>query len=56
MGARMVTVEEVARELHAAPGLVLALIRQGKLPAVRVGEAWRVAPVDLDRFRALVAA
>ena len=41
---------EVARILNVSKALVYRLIRQGFLPAVRIGHAVRVRRVDLDAY------
>ena len=39
---RLVTVQEAARYLHVSDNTAYTLIREGKLPAVRLGRQWRV--------------
>ena len=40
------TVSDVARDLGCSDDKVLRMIRQGKLPAVRVGRSFRILPAD----------
>ena len=40
------TVSNVARDLGCSDDKVLRMIRQGKLPAVRVGRSYRILPAD----------
>jgi len=44
------TVRESAQELRLSERTVFRLIRDGTLPAVRVGRALRLDPRDLARF------
>ena len=44
-GARksnLMTIEEVAEYLRVHPSTVYRLVRQGALPAVKIGKQWRV--------------
>jgi excisionase family DNA binding protein len=41
---------DVATFLGCSPKHVNNLIREGHLPAVRVGARYRVDPVDLDKY------
>ena len=42
------TVEHAARRLQLHPKTVLRFIRDGRLPAKRLGKAWRIRQSDLD--------
>jgi excisionase family DNA binding protein len=44
------TVEESAARLRLHPKTVLRFIREGKLPATRVGRAYRILDTDLAAF------
>ncbi|MBN3829176.1 helix-turn-helix domain-containing protein [Burkholderia sp. Ac-20384] len=44
------TVEESAARLRLHPKTVLRFIREGKLPATRVGRAYRILDADLAAF------
>jgi excisionase family DNA binding protein len=44
------TTEEVLRYLKTTPRTIYRLIRDGKLPAVRVGRQWRFRRADLDQW------
>jgi len=50
-GERMLTVEEAARLLGRTPLTVYKYIRQGKLPAQRVGRAYRLRPEDVQALK-----
>jgi len=49
-GSRLLTVEDVAARLNVSGWSVYKLLRRRKLPGVRVGGAWRVAPEKLEAF------
>lgn len=44
---RIMTVKEVAEYLRVHPTTVYRLLRQGKLPAFRIGSDWRFRQADL---------
>jgi excisionase family DNA binding protein len=46
----VLTVGEAARQLRISRGLAYELIRQGKLPALRLGRTWRVPTSALAAF------
>jgi excisionase family DNA binding protein len=48
--ARFATVPEVAALLRVSRMTVYRLIRQGDLPAVRVGRGYRIREEDVDRY------
>ncbi len=48
--ARFLTVAEVADLLRVSSMTVYRLIKDGELPAVRVGKSYRVREDDLDRY------
>jgi excisionase family DNA binding protein len=45
-----VTVETAAEELNLHPKTVLRYIRDGRLPATRVGKSYRIARTNLNAF------
>ena len=47
----IMTVREVADFLHVHPSTIYRLLRQGKLPAFRVGSDWRFSREAIDRWR-----
>jgi excisionase family DNA binding protein len=47
---RFVTVNEVAEALRVSRMTVYRLIKQGELPAVRVGSRYRVSAGAVDRY------
>ena len=47
---RLLEVSHVAHRLSASQEFVRRLIREKKLPAIRLGTRWRVDPSDLQRF------
>lgn len=50
MSASLVTVEQAAKHLNLHPKTVLRYIRDGRLPATRVGKSYRIARPKLDAF------
>lgn len=50
MSSHLITVQQAAEQLRLHPKTVLRHIREGRLPAARIGKAYRIAQADLDRF------
>jgi len=50
MSTTLFTVEQAAQRLNLHPKTVLRYIRDGQLPATRVGKSWRIARAKLDAF------
>ena len=48
--ARFLTVQEVADLLRVSTMTVYRLIKNGELPAARIGKSFRVREDDLDAF------
>jgi excisionase family DNA binding protein len=48
--SQVYTVEEVAKMLKVSDQTVRALIRQGNLPALRIGRVWRIKKEDLRAY------
>ncbi|HEX2026047.1 MAG TPA: helix-turn-helix domain-containing protein [Actinomycetota bacterium] len=48
--ARFITVNEVAQLLRVSKMTVYRLIRQGDLPAVRIGRGYRLREEDVHRY------
>ena len=46
----LMTIEEVAEYLRFHPSTVYRLVRQGVLPAVKVGKQWRVNREALEEW------
>jgi excisionase family DNA binding protein len=44
------TVADVAKQLQISEDTVRRWIKTGKLPALKIGKEWRVAPDDLEAF------
>jgi excisionase family DNA binding protein len=44
------TTDEVLGYLKTTPRTIYRLIRNGELPAVRIGRQWRFRRADLDRW------
>ena len=44
------TTEDVLGYLKTTPRTIYRLIRNGELPAVRIGRQWRFRRADLDRW------
>ncbi len=49
--AVVLRVETAARLLDASPATVLFWIRTNKLPAFKIGRAWRIRKVDIEALR-----
>jgi excisionase family DNA binding protein len=47
---KWLAVAEVAMRLKVSRVYAWTLIREGKLPAVRIGRGWMVSEVELERF------
>lgn len=47
------TPSEVAEQLRITPMTAIRLCRAGKLPAVKVGGAWRIPAEDLREYLAI---
>ena len=47
---RLLTVPEVAELLQVSEWSVKALVRQGRIPVVRIGRSVRFRPADLERW------
>lgn len=54
MSGHLVTVEEAAEQLNLHPKTVLRYIRDGRLPATRIGKSYRIARDRLDAFAGIV--
>ena len=44
------TVKDVAARLKTSTRFILSQIRAGKIPAVKVGKAYRIHAADLERY------
>jgi excisionase family DNA binding protein len=49
-GPRFLTALEVAERMRVSKMTVYRLIKTGKLPAVRIGKAYRVREEDLESY------
>jgi excisionase family DNA binding protein len=49
--AKLLSVQDVARELDLSERRVRALIEEQQLPAERVGRSWLLSPGDVERFQ-----
>ncbi|TFU14691.1 helix-turn-helix domain-containing protein [Thermus tengchongensis] len=52
MPGELLTTEEVAKRLKISVFFVRRKIREGALPAIKLGKEWRVREEDLDLFLA----
>ena len=50
MAQDLCTVDHAAKRLQLHPKTVLRFIREGRLPATRIGKAYRIRRSDLDAF------
>lgn len=50
MSESLATVEEAAKQLNLHPKTVLRYIREGRLPATRIGKSYRIVRARLDAF------
>ncbi len=50
MPEKMLSVEEVAKELEVNPETVRVWIRSGELVALSIGKGYRISRADLDDF------
>ncbi|MBI2742228.1 MAG: excisionase family DNA-binding protein [Rhodospirillales bacterium] len=50
MSDYLVTVEQAAEQLNLHPKTVLRYIRDGRLPATRIGKSYRISRAKLDAF------
>jgi len=50
MSESLITVEQAAEQLNLHPKTVLRYIREGRLPATRVGKSYRIVRANLDAF------
>jgi excisionase family DNA binding protein len=50
MDKASITVEQAAYQLQLHPKTVLRYIREGRLPATRIGKSYRIARAGLDAF------
>jgi excisionase family DNA binding protein len=50
MSDLLVTVEQAAEQLKLHPKTVLRHIREGRLPATRIGKSWRIQQAELDAY------
>jgi excisionase family DNA binding protein len=48
--AELLSVEEVAAQLHVKPRTVMDWLRVGKLAGYKIGRLWRVDPTALEAF------
>ncbi len=55
MSEVLVSVEQAAEELRLHPKTVLRYIRDGRLPATRVGKSYRIARARLDAFAGIAS-
>jgi excisionase family DNA binding protein len=46
----LMTIHEVARYLHLSEAQVYKMVRAGRVPAIRIGKAWRFKKELLDEW------
>lgn len=54
MSSALLTVEQAAQQLRLHVKTVLRYIREGRLPATRVGKSYRIEKARLDSFAGIV--
>ena len=47
---RLLTIDEVADFLHINPMTVYAWVRDGKIPAFKIGKVWRFRKTEIDKW------
>jgi excisionase family DNA binding protein len=47
---KMLTIEDVARELHISIMSVRRYIESGQIKAVKIGKVWRISQEELNRI------
>jgi excisionase family DNA binding protein len=47
---KMLTIEDVARELHISIMSVRRYIESGQIKAVKIGKVWRISQDELNRI------
>lgn len=46
----LMTVKDLADYLNVHPSTIYRLLRQGKLPAFKIGSDWRFRRLDIERW------
>ena len=47
---RLLTLDEVAEFLHVNPMTVYSWVRDGKIPAFKIGKVWRFRKTEIDEW------
>ncbi len=47
---RLLTIDEVAEFLHVNPMTVYAWVKEGKIPAFKIGKVWRFRKTEIDEW------
>lgn len=47
---RLLTIDEVAEFLHINPMTVYAWVKDGKIPAFKIGKVWRFKKTEIDEW------
>jgi PTS system nitrogen regulatory IIA component len=47
---RLLTIDEVAEFLHINPMTVYAWVKEGKIPAFKIGKVWRFRKTEIDKW------
>ena len=47
---RLLTLDEVAEFLHINPMTVYAWVKDGKIPAFKIGKVWRFKKTEIDEW------
>jgi len=47
---RLLTIDEVAEFLHMNPMTVYSWVKDGKIPAFKIGKVWRFRKTEIDEW------
>jgi excisionase family DNA binding protein len=50
------TVRDLATEMQLAPKTVMKMLERGEIPGKKIGNKWRVSPVEWERTKASFSA
>lgn len=47
---RLLTIDEIAEFLHMNPMTVYSWVKDGKIPAFKIGKVWRFRQIEIDKW------